>query len=150
MVAKGAIKYGMTRIDPNKKIVFDMAEWLKLDGESGPYVQYAHARIRSMLAKLGHPISDELIIEASQEKELVATLMNFHQQVQAATEQYKPSYLTAYLYDLSRAYNAFYAECPVGSAVEPLRSSRLILSDATAKTLKQGLALLGIEAPEKM
>lgn len=150
MVAKGAIKYGMTRIDPNKKIVFDMAEWLKLDGESGPYVQYAHARIRSMLAKLGHPITQEIIIQASQEKDLVATLMNFHHQVQAATEQYKPSYLTAYLYDLSRAYNAFYAECPVGSAIEPLRSSRLILSRATAITLKKGLALLGIEAPEKM
>lgn len=150
IVAKGAIKYGMTRIDPAKKIVFDMQEWLKLDGESGPYIQYVYARINSMVSKLGAPTSTELKIEAPQEKELVATLVNFHHVVQQATEQYKPSILTAYLYDLSRAYNSFYAECPVGSSDEPLRSSRLMLSKATAVTLKKGLELLGIEAPERM
>lgn len=150
IVAKGAIKYGMTRIDPAKKIVFDMKEWLKLDGESGPYIQYAYARINSMVNKLGAPLTNEVIIEAPQEKELVHQLMNFHHVVQQATEQYRPSVLTAYLYDLSRAYNSFYAECPVGSAPEPIRSSRLKLSRATAIILKQGLALLGIESPERM
>ena len=150
IVAKGAIKYGMTRIDSGKKIVFDMQEWLKLDGESGPYVQYAYARINSMINKLGAPTSNEIHATAPQEKELVAQLMNFHQVVEQATLQYKPSALTGYLYDLSRAYNSFYAECPVGSAAEPVRSSRLMLSKATALTLQQGLALLGIEAPEKM
>ena len=140
----------MTRIDPSKKIVFDMQDWLKLDGESGPYIQYAYARINSMVNKLGHPTSTELKIEVAQEKELVATLMNFHHVVQNATEQYKPSFLTAYLYDLSRAFNSFYAECPVGSSEEPTRSSRLLLSKATALTLKKGLSLLGIEAPERM
>jgi arginyl-tRNA synthetase len=150
IVAKGAIKYGMTRIDPAKKIVFDMKEWLKLDGESGPYIQYAYARINSMLNKLGAPSSETIHAETMQEKELVAVLMNFHHVVQQAVEQYKPSFVTAYLYDLSRAYNSFYAECPVGSASEPVRSSRLMLSKATAETLKKGLELLGIEAPERM
>lgn len=150
IVAKGAIKYGMTRIDPNKKIVFDMQEWLKLDGESGPYVQYVYARINSMVNKLGAPTSKEIKWEAPQEKELVAQLMNFNRVVQEATEHYKPSMLTSYLYDLSRAYNSFYAECPVGSAAEPTKSARLMLSKATAMTLKQGLELLGIEAPERM
>lgn len=150
IVAKGAIKYGMVRIDPNKKIVFDMQEWLKLDGESGPYVQYVHARIHSMVTKLGAPKFEDFIIEAPQEKELVAQLMNFHHVVQMATEQYRPSALTAYLYDLSRAYNSFYAECPVGPAEEPVRSSRLKLSKATAMVLKKGLGLIGIEAPERM
>lgn len=150
IVAKGAIKYGMTRIDPSKKIVFDMQEWLKLDGESGPYIQYAYARINSMLQKLGEPKSPEISTQTPQENELVAVLMNFNHVVQQATEQYRPSVLTAYLYDLARAYNSFYAECPVGSAPEPARSSRLKLSKATAETLKQGLSLLGIEAPEKM
>ena len=149
-VAKGAIKYGMTRIDPGKKIVFDMQEWLKLDGESGPYIQYAYARINSMLNKLGKPVGEEIILETQQEKDLVALLMNFHHIIQHATEQYKPSVLTGYLYDLSRAYNSFYAECPVGSASEPVRSARLKLSQATATILKQGLNLLGIEAPERM
>lgn len=150
IVAKGAIKYGMTRIDPSKKIVFDMAEWLKLDGESGPYIQYAYARINSMLNKLGKPTTTELNYETPQEKDLVAELMKFHHVVQQATEQYKPSVLTAYLYDLSRAYNSFYAECPVGSAAEPVRSSRLQLSHSTATILKKGLSLLGIESPERM
>jgi arginyl-tRNA synthetase len=150
MVAKGAIKYGMTRIDPQKKIVFDMKEWLKLDGESGPYIQYAHARIHSMLVKLGVPATTELVFEAPQEHDVIGHLMKFNSVVQEAVEQYKPSYLTAYLYDLARYYNSFYAECPVGSAAEPIRSSRLTLSRAVAETLKTGLGLLGIEAPSKM
>lgn len=150
IVARGAIKYGMTRIDPSKKIVFDMQEWLKLDGESGPYVQYVYARINSMLQKLGPALTDELLIESSQEKELISILMNFHHVVQQATEQFRPSVLTAYLYDLARAYNSFYAECPVGSAPEPIKSSRLNLSQASALIIKKGLELLGIEAPEKM
>jgi arginyl-tRNA synthetase len=150
IVAKGAIKYGMTRIDPNKKIVFDMEEWLKLDGESGPYSKYAFARINSMLNKLGGPTGDEFSLETQQEKDLVALLMNFNTIVQQATEHYKPSLLTAYLYDLGRAFNSFYAECPVGSSEGVIRQSRLALSKATALTLKQGLELLGIEAPERM
>lgn len=149
-VAKGAIKYGMTRIDPAKKIVFDMKEWLKLDGESGPYVQYVCARVNSMLNKLGAPKESTIKIEAAQEKDLVALLMNFNNVVEQATTQYKPSILTSYLYDLSRAYNSFYAECPVGSSEEPIKSSRLSLSKATAITLKQGLGLLGITAPARM
>ena len=150
IVAKGAIKYGMTRIDPNKKIVFDMKEWLKLDGESGPYIQYAYARINSMLSKQGKPVSNELVFETSQEHDVINHLMKFNGVIQESVEQYRPSYLTAYLYDLGRYYNSFYAECPVGSAAEPVRSSRLALSSAVALTLKQGLSLLGIEAPERM
>ncbi len=150
IVAKGAIKYGMVRIDPSKKIVFDMQEWLKLDGESGPYVQYVYARINSLLNKLGTPKGSELLINTPQEKELVSQFMNFHHVVKDATEQYRPSILTAYLFDIARAFNSFYAECPVGNAEEPLRSSRLHLAKATADILKVGLSLLGIEAPDRM
>src|SRR5690554_2772033 len=149
-VAKGAIKYGMTCIDPSKKIVFDMQEWLKLDGESGPYAQYVCARINSMLKKLGEPTQQEVKIIEKQEKELVALLMNFNHAVEQATTNYRPSALTAYIYDLARAYNSFYAECPVGPASEPVKSSRILLSNAVSKTLKTGLELLGIKAPERM
>lgn len=150
IVAKGAIKYGMTRIDSQKKIVFDMKEWLKLDGESGPYLQYVSARINSMLNKLGAPVTDELVFGSQQEEDVIGHLMKFNSVVQESVEQYKPSFLTAYLYDLGRYYNSFYAECPVGSAAEPVRSSRLVLSKAVADTMKQGLALLGIETPSRM
>lgn len=149
-VAKGAIKYGMTRIDPSKKIVFDMQEWLKLDGESGPYAQYVYARINSMLKKLGEPANQEIKIVEKQEKELISLLMNFNHAVEQATTNYRPSALTAYIYDLARAYNSFYAECPVGPAIEPVKSSRILLSNAVSKTLKTGLELLGIKTPERM
>jgi arginyl-tRNA synthetase len=90
------------------------------------------------------------VFNTTQEHDVIAHLMKFNSVVQEAVEQYKPSFLTSYLYDLGRYYNSFYAECPVGSSPEPVRSSRLILSKAVAMTLKQGLALLGIEAPERM
>ncbi len=154
VVAQGAIKYGMTRIDPSKKIVFDMAEWLKLDGESGPYLQYAHARIQSMVKKVqegGDPgAPDWSSLGAPQETELLRLLPQFNAHVVQACEQYRPSVLTAYLYDLAKAYNAFYAECPVASAPSGQKAARLALSRAVAAVLAQGLGLLGITPPMKM
>lgn len=154
MVAKGAIKYGMTRIDPNKKIVFDMAEWMKLDGESGPYIQYVHARIASMVKKiqgehqLGAP--DWSALGEPQEVELLRLLPQFNQVAQQACEQYRPSVLTAYLYDVARAFNSFYAECPVASCPAGKKEGRLYLAQACSATLAKGLELLGIEAPLRM
>src|SRR5690606_40317085 len=104
----------------------------------------------SMLSKLGEPTHSELKIEAKQEKELVSILMNFNQAVEQATTNYRPSVLTAYIYELARAYNSFYAECPVGPASEPVRSSRMLLSNAVSKTLKTGSELLGFKARERM
>lgn len=153
VVAKGAIKYGMTRIDPAKKIVFDMAEWLKLDGESGPYLQYTHARILSMIRKLsagatGAP--DWASLTAPQELELLRLLPQLNTLAQEACKHYRPSLLTAFLYDVAKAYNAFYAECPVSTAPTGTKEARLALSEATAAVLREGLALLGIEAPARM
>lgn len=153
MVARGAIKYGMTRIDPNKKIVFDMQEWLKLDGESGPYVQYVHARIQSMVKKIeaeGLKDADWSTLTTPQEMELLRMLPQFNLVVQQACEQYRPSVLTAYLYDLAKGFNSFYAECPVSSAPTGQKEARLKLAQSCALTLAQGLKLLGIEAPSKM
>jgi arginyl-tRNA synthetase len=76
--------------------------------------------------------------------------MGFNLAVQEAAIHYKPSFITAFLYDLARAYNAFYAECPVGSAEGDIKATRLALSQATAQSLAQGLKLLGIEAPLRM
>lgn len=153
-VAKGAIKYGMNCIDPTKKIVFDMAAWLKLDGESGPYLQYAYARIQTMHRKLQNegklqaPQWDTL--QTKQELELLRILPQYNSIIQEATKHYRPSLLTAYLYDVARAYNAFYAECPVSTAPTGQKEARLSLSLATAAVLKEGLQLLGIQAPSKM
>lgn len=152
-VAKGAIKYGMTRIDPGKKIVFAMDEWLKLDGESGPYLQYTYARIQSLARKMQAEklaAPDFSTLSAPQEAELIRLLPQFNTIVAQACEQYRPSVLTAYLYDVAKGFNAFYAECPVNTAPSGQKEARLALAEAAARVIAEGLNLLGIPAPSKM
>ncbi|MEZ0391341.1 MAG: arginine--tRNA ligase [Pseudobdellovibrionaceae bacterium] len=152
-VAQGAIKYGMLRMDTNKKIVFDMNEWLKLDGESGPFIQYSGARIQSLLRKLG-PVAASVqwkLLVHPAERKLMQSLMNFHSIVLGSSENYKPHLLCTYLYETAKRFNVFYHECSIGQAeTEDLKQARLALSEATGKILIQGLSLLGIPSPEKM
>lgn len=153
-VARGAIKYGMTRMDNNKKIVFDMKEWLRLDGESGPYVQYAAARINSLCKKMDYDASkkaDWSLLNHKSEVELMVQLSQMNTLVASAADQYKPAVICAYLYDTARRFSGFYTECSIGQAeTEELKIARLALSKATLEVLTHGLALLGIEAPERM
>ena len=152
-VAKGAIKYGMLRQDTNKKIVFDMDEWLKLDGESGPFIQYSYARINSLLKKFGQngvDFNGELLIHNTEIK-LMQHLMNFNGVIVASAENYKPAALCTYLYDTAKKFNAFYHDCPIGNVEDTeLRKARLALSAAVGLVLVNGLSLLGIPVPERM
>lgn len=164
-VAMGAINYGMLKMDTNKKIVFDMAEWLKLDGESGPFIQYSYARIRSLVAKVSgvanvpgeenvavnlEKVQWDLLKEPA-ERVLATSLMHFNSTVISAAETYKPSSLCTYLYELAKKFNSFYHDCPISKAPSPeIRDMRLALSQATGLVLKQGLALLAIPVPERM
>jgi len=157
-VAQGAIKYGMNRMDPNKKIVFDMKEWLRLDGESGPYVQYAHARICSLLEKLGNPESSaesqsidwSLLVEGP-EVALMVQLASFQVSMQKALVAYKTSSICSYAYDLAKSFNSFYQACPIGKIDnKDLANARLALVDATRMALEKSLGLLAIPAPQKM
>jgi arginyl-tRNA synthetase len=153
-VAKGAIFYGMLRMDTNKKIVFDMNEWLKLDGESGPFVQYSYARISSLGRKFprsSHQLPKWDLLTHATERQLMQALFGFNSQVATAAENFKPAAICTYLYELAKKFNVFYHECPIGTEKdEALREARLALAEAVGKTLKQGLAVLGIPAPEKM
>lgn len=152
-VAKGAIKYGMLRMDTNKKIVFDMEEWLKIDGESGPFIQYSFARINSLLQKLNYKNShvDWSLLTHSAERKLIQQLMHFNTNVLASTLNYKPAQLCSYLYDLAKRFNLFYHECSIGQAeTKDLKAARLALSYCTGAVLEKGLNLLGIPAPSKM
>jgi arginyl-tRNA synthetase len=153
MVANGAIKYGMLKMDTMRKIVFDMKEWLKLEGETGPYLQYVHARIMGLLDK--HPLQNGTIqwqLAASKHEEmLMSHLVRFNQSAAEAAIQYRPSLLCTYLYDLAKLFNSFYAECPIGKASEKeLQQMRLSLSKATGLVMAKGLELLGIGAPKRM
>lgn len=154
IIANGAIKYGMVRVDNNRKIVFNIEEWLKLDGETGPYLQYVHARIISLSKKLN--FHDDLIVDwnlltKDQEVALAVKLIDFNDVVTNSVLKLQTMPLTSYLYDLCKLFNSFYAECSVSKAEnETLRNTRLALACATGKVIKKGLEILGIEAPEKM
>lgn len=155
-IAQGAIKYGMLRQDPGKKIVFEMSEWLKLDGESGPFIQYSYARIQSLIQKIGvaEKPGDRVTWAALTEKpehELMQFLSYFHHYVNMSAENYKPSTLCSYLYDLAKRFNFFYHECPISQAPsESLKEARIHLARATGLVLEHGLALLGIPVPARM
>lgn len=154
MVANGAIKYGMLRVDNNRKIIFDMEEWLRLDGETGPYLQYVHARINSLLEKAGTIHWDKLnysALEHQLELALLLKLNQFSTTVAKSAESLKTLNLCAYLYELGKQFNSFYAECSVmNSENEEVKQARMALCFGVKETMKKGLELLGIQAPLKM
>jgi arginyl-tRNA synthetase len=151
-VASGAIKYGMTRVDSNKKIIFDMKDWLKLDGESGPYIQYVYARINSLVNKIGTaPSVDYGLLNHKLEMDLTFKLSQLNTIIETCVSQNKTHPLCAYLYDLAKSFNSFYAECSVAKAeTEELKYARVELCKAVANNIKHGLGILGIDSPEQM
>jgi arginyl-tRNA synthetase len=154
IISKGAIKYGMTKIAPNRKIVFNMKEWLKIDGDSGTYLQYTYARINSLTNKLADEVSakhDWSTLNEEIEKNILVKLSDFNGQVVQACLDYKPNMICNYLYELCKLYNNFYNLLSIKKTEnETLKSSRLALTKCVAITLKKGLELLGIPVPERM
>lgn len=157
-VAIGAIKYVMLARDGNKVIVFDPDEALSFEGHAAPYVQYAHARACRILE---HANTTDATIEAAlpsldfgttapEELGLLQVIADFPAVVQRAADEYRPLHLTNYVFDVAKRFNDFYHACPVLHSAEPTRTARLALVAATRRTLKNGLALLGIDAPEQM
>ena len=134
--------------------VFDWERMLAFEGNTGPYLQYAHARIRSIFrrAELAPPMPvPQPTLSSPHERALALSLLGFGEAVQGALEVYGPNKLCGYLFELASRFTSFYENCPVLRAPdEETRRSRLILSDLTARVLAQGLSLLGIESPERM
>lgn len=150
----GALKYAELSTDRVKDYVFDWDRMLSLDGNTGPYLQYAHARICSIFrrAEVDRAAAREaaIIVGTPQERSLALTLLAYPTALDAALESYSPHKLCTYVYGLATDFTAFYEHCPILKADEPLRSSRLALADLTARVLAHALDLLGIEAPERM
>jgi arginyl-tRNA synthetase len=151
-VAMGAIKYADLSTDRQRDYIFDWDRMLAFEGNTGPYLQYAHARIRSIFRRIEDgsapgPIS----LTEPQERALAMQLLALPGVIQSAIETYSPSKLCTYLFDLAQSFTAFYEACPVLKAQDQaLRSSRLSLCELTASTLRVGLSALGIDAPEQM
>lgn len=154
-VAQGAIKYGMVKIDNNKKIVFDMQEWLRLDGDSGPFIQYSAARIQSLLDKVGVAPDSETtnwdLLQHESEHQLMSHLLNSFTVLAQTAETYRPSIICTYLFETAQKFNRFYHDCSVMQAEsQDLRSARLCLCKTTLEVLKLGLEVLGIPVPKRM
>lgn len=150
-VTIGALKYGLLRVDNNTQIHFSESEWLKLDGDTGPYLQYVHARCFSILEKLGKPKeSFDPIYSEKEEKELLFLLWRFNEFALLAASQYRPSVIAGYLYDLARYFNRFYEHCSIKSSEGNVKETRLFLVSTTQKIMACGLNLLGIGALERM
>ena len=154
-VGLGAVRFGDLSNDRIKNIEFDWDKVLDFSGETAAYVQYAHTRICSILRKTG-PQAARYSKEAAsllvkeEETVLLKTLAQLPEKVIAAAETYRPSVLARYLIDVAREFNRFYHNCPVLGSAGELKHGRLILINATRQVIANGLALLGIEAPEEM
>jgi arginyl-tRNA synthetase len=150
-VGVGAIKYADLCNDRIKDYVFDWNRMLSFDGNTAPYMMYAHARCRSIIRKAGVTETPGPIrVEAPQEKALGLELVQLASTLDKTAETLEPHRICGFLYGVASAFTGFFEACPVIKAEEPTRSSRLALCQLTARTLAMGLELLGIAAPEQM
>ena len=154
-VGLGALKYFLLKVDPKKNMLFNPKESIDFNGDTGPFIQYTYARIRSVLrkdAESGFDANTEVLAEPNKkEAALIQKIDDFRNVVAEAGKKYSPAVIAKYCYELAKEYNQFYHDFSIlKEENKPVRNLRLELSAITARTLKAGLALLGIEVPERM
>lgn len=153
IVGIGSVKYADLQQNRQSDYIFSWDKMLSLQGNTAVYLLYAYARVRSIFRKAGATTDRaqvRLHLSAAEEVALARHLLGFGLVLEAVADDYRPNYLCSYLYDLSGHFARFYEACPVLKSEEPQRSSRLVLCDLTARVLKQGLEVLGIETAEQM
>ncbi len=155
MVGLGALKYFLLKVDPRKNMTFNPKESIDFNGNTGPFIQYTHARIRSVLRKAADEgmtdVSYADVIPGEREITLIQALADFPSVVQNAGATYSPALIANYVYDLVKTYNQFYHDCSILKESDPaVRSLRLELSRQTARVIASGMKLLGIDVPERM
>ena len=152
-IARAAIKYADLSTDRHHDYIFDLDRMIAFEGDTGPYLQYAHARLRSIFRRLGAPWESTAVafsLDTPQERHLALGLLAFPEAFEAALASLQPHRLCVYLFDLAQRLTAFYDACPVLTSEGTLRDQRLALCDLAERTLSIGLSVLGIDAPEKM
>lgn len=157
IVGLGALKYFILKVDARKNMLFNPEESIDFNGNTGPFIQYTHARIRSILRKAEEK---NIVIPATldsnmplneKETELIQKLNDFGAAVEQAGKDYSPSGIANYCYELTKQFNQFYHECSILNAESKEQMTvRLVLAKNVAKVIKNGMALLGIEVPERM
>ena len=158
VLALGALKYFLLKIDPRKRMLFNPEESIQFHGNTGPFIQYTFARLSAILRKavelsidVDHShIQDKWILHET-ERDLIMQLNIYGMHIREAAENYAPSVIANYCYELAKNYNRFYTEVSIFNEENPdRRKFRVALSNQTAKTIKHGMCLLGIDVPERM
>ena len=149
----GAMKFYLLRVEPKKKMVFNPEESIDFHGFTGPFVQYTHARIQSVLKKVGEASSEKQV--ASEllplEKELILSLEQYSQIIEQAATELNPSVIANYIFHLAKTFNSFYTEHSIANAEsEEKKQLRLQIATMTANVIKSSMQLLGIRVPERM
>jgi arginyl-tRNA synthetase len=151
IIGLGALKFFLLRVDPKKRMVFNPEESIDFHGFTGPFVQYTHARIKSILRKeqpKGEEIKGELL---PLEKDVIILLEQFAAVIDEAAQNHDPSKLAIYVFNLAKTFNSFYTVHSIASAeTAEKKELRLQLATLTANVIKTGMRLLGIRVPERM
>jgi arginyl-tRNA synthetase len=153
-IGMGALKYFLLKVDPKKRLLFDPNESVDFQGHTGPFIQYTHARIKSVLSKANYTVessANDIAELDGIERDLIVTLSKFPETITEAAAGHSPAVIANYVYELAKIYNKFYHEKPIIQAEEERQKQfRLQLSAASAKVISKSMGLLGIEVPERM
>lgn len=155
MIGLGALKFFLLKVDPKKRMMFDPNESIQLQGHTGPFIQYTHARIRSIIRKaesmrVSAAVADVQALEPA-EREVIFLLNSYHHKLLEAAREYSPAVLANFAYDLAKEYNQFYQSIPIFNETDPAKLRfRVAFSNVVANLLKKSMSLLGISVPEKM
>ncbi|CAI8295985.1 MAG: Arginine--tRNA ligase [Bacteroidota bacterium] len=151
-IGMGALKYYILKVDPKKRILFDPKASVDFNGNTGPFIQYTHARIQSILRKAGGKTTsfDATVSLHDKEKLVLKTLSQFPNVIAASANQHSPALVANYVYDLVKQYNSYYQEVPILVDDANIRSLRVALCAVVGQVIQKSLGLLGIEAPIRM
>jgi len=152
-IGSGALKYFMLKVDPKKKMLFDPKESIDFNGNTGPFIQYTHARIQSVLQKAGTlPAKADASIELNPiERELVQLIYEYPAALKESAKEYNPATIANYIYELTKTFNRFYHDCSIlKEENEKVKQLRLLLAKQCGLIINQGMLLLGIEVPNRM
>lgn len=153
-IGLGALKFFLLRVDPKKKMIFNPEESIDFHGFTGPFIQYTHARIKSIIRKVD-AVNSELVVVSSEllplEKAVIVALEKFPSAIEEAGEELNPSKIAIYVFNLAQTFNSFYTEHSIANAEsEEKKQLRMQLAQLTAQVIKTGMGLLGIRVPERM
>jgi arginyl-tRNA synthetase len=158
MIGLGALKFFLLKVDPKKRMLFDPNESIQLQGFTGPFIQYTHARIRSIVRKAESIKIDVNLLDIKTasalepaERDILQVLSSFENKVREAAREYSPAVIANYAYELAKSYNQFYQNIPIFNETDKAKLHvRVALSKSVADAIKRSMKLLGIQVPERM